>query len=43
MAIDGNWFGKIPLDKNSWNKYDVQKLTNKKICLILNFETLSQV
>ena len=20
MAIDGNWFGKIPFDKNSWNK-----------------------
>ena len=43
MAIDGKWFGKTLFDKNSWNKYDVQKLTNNEICLISNFETLSQV
>ena len=43
MAIDGNWFGKISFDKNSWNKYDVQKLTNNKIYLILYFETMNQV
>ena len=43
MAIDGKWFGKTLFDKNSWNKFDVQKLTNNEICLISNFETLSQV
>ena len=43
MAINGKWFGKNPFDKNSWNKYDVQKLMNNKICLIWNFDTLSQV